>query len=237
MKKIRLIWDETHSAAYNMACDDVLFHESQSLDPLNAILRFYSFQQNAITMGVSQKAREDRFLTDAYTNHADITRRITGGGVVIHVNDIPYTFIAHVSFSELLETVESSYCVLHDLLRSLFGDYGITTTFSDESSSLFMGEHNCFVRPVANDLLCNGVKIAGAAQKRKKGWILHQGSIAISQCFATCEYHSFSRALADLLADKFKAICYCDPLTSAEKNKALNLSTAQYERKEWILRR
>jgi lipoate-protein ligase A len=58
-----------------------------------------------------------------------------------------------------------------------------------------VGQEQCFIAPVRNDLLANGRKIAGGAQRRTKRGLLHQGSIQVADI-----RRDFSTLLASHLA-------------------------------------
>jgi len=220
-----------------MACDEVLFSESLSTSTSRAVLRFYSFEQSAITVGVCQKVVDDPEVCGSMSMHKDVTRRITGGGIVVHDNDLPYTFIFPASFAPGLGDVSSSYCVIHNVLRKTLASFGVTAELSDASASVFMGKHNCFVRPVENDLMVNDVKVAGAAQKRKRGWVLHQGSISFGTCFPELSRDLFVTRFTERLASRCDAQLSAMPISAGEKDDAVVLAREKYGTDEWCMRR
>jgi lipoate-protein ligase A len=86
----------------------------------------------------------------------------------------------------------------------------------------------CFANPVAADVMIDGQKIAGAALRRTRLGLLHQGSIQLGQVPST---------FADELA---RALCACaEPLRfEAETNRrAAELTEQKYGTTEWLRRR
>ena len=157
--------DSSRSAALNMAIDEALLKIAS-----RPTIRFYRWDHPATSFGYFGKFSE--------AEHAgrDTVRRWTGGGVVHHGNDLTYCLVipvADVAFgASAMEIYEKVHCALRDTLielgqHAVVADYG--TNISDQ------GE--CFANPVRADVMLNGRKIAGAAQRRTKRGLLQQGSI------------------------------------------------------------
>lgn len=169
-----LLWmDSARSPFVNMAADELLLEECHRLD--NVILRIYGWDRPSASFGYSQSP-------EAVTRKGLVlVRRPTGGGVVYHDCDMTYTLaIPHSNPILLLDRVES-YRVVHEPIMNAVKMLGKGAHLADES----VEKHDratlqCFVSPSPNDVIAaDGAKLAGAAQRRTRKGILHQGSISL----------------------------------------------------------
>ena len=64
---------------------------------------------------------------------------------------------------------------MHAALSSALRDIGIPSILTEANEPKL--SEACFANPVASDVMENGRKIAGAAQRKTRGGLLHQGSI------------------------------------------------------------
>jgi lipoate-protein ligase A len=73
-------------------------------DPsLPPVLRFYSWQPTAISLGLHQTKFPDHWLELIQVHGLDLVRRPTGGRGVLHQGDICYSLIAIPPFSDRLQ--------------------------------------------------------------------------------------------------------------------------------------
>ena len=86
--KFRLIITQNLSSKINSNIDKALFKEfsKESI----AILRIYSWQ-NCVTFGAGQNIDDYKELQNEYENN--VSKRLTGGGVLFHGHDISYTIL------------------------------------------------------------------------------------------------------------------------------------------------
>ena len=181
---LRLIQDEAHDGAFNMAVDEFLLRSQiQRKDP-SSILRFYRFNEPTLTVGYGmwQAVRAEM------NSQIPLIRRITGGGMVVHgSSDLTYALITPLSRQTILKKVQESYYLIHEELCRALGHFGIATELFEKKCSVAKELDSackterisfCFDSPVLFDVMLSGKKIAGAGQKRTQGYLLHQGSIA-----------------------------------------------------------
>jgi len=157
------------AAAANMALDEALLWLAARGD--QPLLRFYSWNEPAASFGYFQKFAEISRTTPL----RPLVRRPTGGGLVPHDSDWTYSLIfppSHPWYS--LQAVQS-YQRLHEWLRASFARLGTPTELSPGTPKEVPGQ--CFVGSEKFDLLGQGQKIAGAAQRRTRTGLLIQGSI------------------------------------------------------------
>ena len=165
-------WDDgVHEPAMNMALDEALLLGAASRG--RPLLRFYAWDRPAVTIGYVQS------FTAAPAIGYTISRRTTGGGVVFHDHDLTHTAV--IPAGHWLTTVPplESYAFINDAVRQgLAGCRGDAELAQQEiPKSIDRLRMVCFTTPTRYDVMLGGQKIAGAAQRRTREGILHQGSI------------------------------------------------------------
>ncbi|MFA7230253.1 MAG: biotin/lipoate A/B protein ligase family protein [Victivallaceae bacterium] len=168
------LWlDEKRSPYLNMSIDELLLTDSASTGA--PVVRFYGWDRPAVSIGYVQSY-------DAAPHHTHtVVRRPTGGGVVYHNHDLTYTVVipAGHQICELDRT--ESYHVFHRAIQCALGEFGVQASLSSsESAPVDRATMQCFVTPTRYDVVGNGKKYAGAAQRRTRDGILHQGSIDLA---------------------------------------------------------
>lgn len=155
--------------AFNMALDEALLLEAPQLAA--PVLRFYGWSQPAASFGYFQHYAE----IERTTRLRPLVRRPTGGGLVPHDADWTYSLVfppGHEWYS--LAAVES-YQRAHEWVRNAFRRVGVTSELASCCRKSAPGQ--CFVGYEKFDVLWEGRKIAGAAQRRTKTGLLIQGSV------------------------------------------------------------
>jgi lipoate-protein ligase A len=154
--------DLPRSGAMNMALDEILARTCE-----RPLLRAYRWAENAVSFGYFGRYRD----VVASWPGRPIVRRWTGGGEVPHGSDFTYTLIVPGSGAFSRQPAAHTYREIHATLADLLPGVILAETNAPPGSAA------CFERPVLGDLLLDGKKIAGAAQRRGRFGLLHQGSI------------------------------------------------------------
>src|SRR5215475_12998350 len=165
--------DTPHSAAMNMAIDEALLEYATIPS-----IRFYRWQSPALSFGYF-----GRFADVAtYQHERDLVRRWTGGGIVFHGEDLTYSIVIPANDSAFSESSMSIYEKVHRAIQVTVGS-GAELEGRDaalrrpRTSQRDVPTNQCFANPVRADVLLNGEKVAGAAQRRTRRGLLQQGSI------------------------------------------------------------
>jgi lipoate-protein ligase A len=166
-----LLWcDGAHSPAFNMAADTVMLEEAPHC--ARPLLRFYSWDRPAVSIGYVQRY-------DAAPAGYAVVRRPTGGGVVYH--DCDFTYSIAFPPGHWLGGLDrnASYDWLNRTLQNALARLGIAAELSQQQipHAVDRAKMICFTNPTRYDLLLNGRKIAGSAQRRTANGVLHQGSL------------------------------------------------------------
>ena len=179
--------------AYNMALDEALLETAaQAGQP---VLRFYGWTVAAATFGYSQKFAEVERLTKL----RPLIRRPTGGGLVPHDADWTYSLIFPPVHEWYGLKAVASYQRVHEWLRAAFARWQTPTELSP--CCVEAGPGQCFIGAEQFDLLCQGRKIAGAAQRRNRDGLLIQGSVQPPPGLAKADWQ---QAMCDVAAEQWQ---------------------------------
>jgi lipoate-protein ligase A len=211
---VEIIDPEPHAAALNMAIDEALLHGASS-----PILRVYRWIRPSLSFGYF--GRFDS-VADACPGR-EMVRRWTGGGVVSHGEDFTYTLIVPRSLPFFRHSARESYRMIHEKIAAHLRDAGRAVGVAAQASGKISDA--CFENPVAFDLLADGMKVAGAAQRRAEGGLLHQGSIRFPG-MTLC----FSEGLAGIMAPKVAR----RELSAREMETAQVLAAQKYATEAWL---
>ena len=169
-----LLWmDGSHGPYLNMAIDELMLERMDSIGKV--VLRFYEWNIPSASFGYSQKPR-------AVTRTGlTLVRRPTGGGVVYHDVDLTYTLVIPAGHPICELNRMDSYKVIHEPIMKAVLDLGKGAHLApDLGIKHDRATLQCFVSPSPNDVLAeDDTKLAGAAQRRTRKGILHQGSVSL----------------------------------------------------------
>jgi lipoate-protein ligase A len=160
------------AAPFNMALDEALLEGMPRLG--KPVLRFYSWKEPAASFGYFQRYAEVERLTSL----RPLVRRPTAGGIVPHDADWTYSLVFPTSDPWFALKAVESYRRVHEWLAMAFQRLSLSTELASVARKAAAGQ--CFVGYERFDLLHNGRKLAGAAQRRTKDGLLIQGSLQAS---------------------------------------------------------
>lgn len=207
---------ETRSAAMNMAIDEALL-ETVSV----ATLRFYGWRAPAISFGYF-----GRFADVANESpQRELVRRWTGGGIVYHGEDLTYSLALPGAVAMRFASSRVVYAEVHGAIRETLSSIVPVALASAAAPKI---SDACFANPVESDVLLNGRKIAGAAQRRTRNGLLHQGSIQHDGLPA-----DFTSHFAAALCPAFSPLSLSDDLF----HRAEVIADRRYGTAEWLQRR
>jgi lipoate-protein ligase A len=161
----------------NMAVDEFLF--DSLTDEARTFLRFYQWERPTASLGNSQKAVHVLDLEFCKANRIDVVRRITGGKMVLHHQEITYA-VASSDQSVFSPTLGGSYKIISQALMNGLEKMGLQPSLA-KKAPLFYAKGNlpCFSRPAQDEIEVDGKKIVGSAQKRAGIKFLQHGSIPL----------------------------------------------------------
>lgn len=171
-----------------MAIDEALL---RSFDPAfsRPVLRLYGWNPPALSLGRFQKAAEVLDLARCRADGVAIVRRVTGGGVIYHADELTYSLVCAPGQIPPAASIKDSFRVLTGFLLAFYRALGFDAAYAFDvvPQGTRLGERTafCFAGRESFDILAGGRKIGGNAQRRLKGVIFQHGSIPLQNRAAT----------------------------------------------------
>lgn len=188
------------------------------------VLRVYRWSGNWASLGYFGEIERAR----AAVPGVNYVRRWTGGGLVDHRADWTYSVIVPQGEALARARGAESYRIIHAALVEALAAERILANLSDGGSET--GAALCFANPVSHDLVGrDGVKLAGAGQRRTRLGLLHQGSAAVACDPAGSTVRG--ERLAEALSSSWSA-CQLLPDPGLIRTMA-----TRYQRLGWVERR
>ncbi len=165
-----------------MAIDEALL---RSFDPASSlpVLRLYGWNPPTLSLGRFQKASEVLDLERCCADGVAIVRRVTGGGVIYHADELTYSLVCAPEQIPTATSIKDSFRVLTGFLLAFYRALGLDAAYAVDAcpEGTRLGERTafCFAGRESFDILANGRKIGGNAQRRLKGIIFQHGSIPL----------------------------------------------------------
>lgn len=157
-------------AQLNMDHDYERLKGSKSSD--KPLLTFYEWGGPALTYGYF--VDPDAFL---FKNAFQMGRRPTGGGILFHTIDCAFSLIIPSNHKKLSLNTLDNYRLVNGIIKEALNHLGYKVDVLESGCSNL---RFCMAKPTVYDLVIKGKKVVGAAQRRSKEGLLHQGSIALS---------------------------------------------------------
>lgn len=284
----RLIQSGFNDAYTNMAIDEAIFlGYCQEISP--PTLRIYGWKPAAFSLGFFQDAGKTLDLDKCEREGVSVVRRMTGGGAIFHHRELTYSMVCSQDEIKAFGQVLNSFKIICSFLTNAYRKLGLNPTFAIENSPRNTheairppksvggrppkqcGGRNtnkkpssfCFASQEKYDILIDGKKIGGNAQKRRKDIIFQHGSIplqsdidkavaflkekpqklkngiicleeALGRQVAFCELENFLR---DSFEQVFGVHLNKEELSFKEQELVENLKGEKYSRQEWNLNR
>ena len=192
MEKIwRLIIDEAREPNANMAIDEAIMLRIIDGSITRSIiggsmptLRIYRWLYPCISIG---KFQDPLTLTlsplgrgKGEGNNLPFVRRPTGGGLVYHNEfGLTYSMIYREASGAVPKGTVASYRHIHEGIAAALKELGVEAELYLPVPRVAKTSGACFASPVESDVVSEGKKIAGAAQRRRFGVVLHEGEVSL----------------------------------------------------------
>ena len=157
-----------------MAADECLL-ETASADGLRAV-RLYQWSEPTVSLGYFQD--EEEFRTEGRFSDLTAVRRLSGGGAILHHLELTYSLVLPPG-DPLVVDPTRLYSLVHDSILDVLRVAGIDAAMRGEDRKLAEEPFLCFIRGDRHDIVFEGHKIVGSAQRRRRGAVLQHGSLLL----------------------------------------------------------
>jgi lipoate-protein ligase A len=193
--KALLVRDIARSGIDNMRIDDCLLQRAVPEGPI--VVRIYRWSEPTLSLGHFQQIEElvddPAGRSQPSLNRLHWVRRKTGGGAILHDQEITYSFVIPASKGLLDKGAnEVLYRAVHEAVRDGLIRLGLEASLSENCTCAVAknsgpvaknsGEEEpflCFQRRTPVDLVVGAHKVLGSAQRRTRAGLLQHGSLLL----------------------------------------------------------
>lgn len=246
-----------------MAIDEALL---RSFDPASSrpVLRLYGWNPPALSLGRFQKAAEVLDLERCRDDGVAVVRRVTGGGVIYHADELTYSLVCAPGQIPPASSIKDSFRVLTGFLLVFYRALGLNADYATDivPEGTRLGERTafCFAGKESFDILADGRKIGGNAQRRLKGVIFQHGSIplqnravtglgymreqapehaegtlSLAECGVRADWDGLVNDISAAFSGYFGAVLRNETLSEAERADMEKLLASKYRSESWNL--
>lgn len=213
-----IIDDRTpRGGALNMAIDEALLQTTRS-----TVLRVYRWSEPSVSFGYFGKAQEAR----EYARGRAIVRRWTGGGIVPHGDDLTYSLMIVPTDAAFRLSSRIIYQRVHEAIAACLRDLGLRVALAGANAPRISDA--CFANPVLADVMAGEEKIAGAAHRKTRTGLLHQGSI---------QHRGLGEDFPEMIARALSHTAAGDEIGPAVLAAAQDLAAEKYGTETWLNQR
>lgn len=249
-----LLIDPPAAGSWNMAVDEALLEAAAAEG--RATLRFYQWREPTLSLGYFQEF--DGRLEHEASMGCPTVRRDSGGGAIMHDRELTYSLAVPEGHTLVAERMRT-YRIIHESLIETLANWGIEANLyacymaSADREKQPHSKHQpflCFQRRALGDVLLDGVKIGGSAQRRRRGAVLQHGSVLLARSDAAPELdgikeRSGNAISADNLIEAWQsrlsdilAVEWCPSgLSEGIRRRAAELDAEKYATASWTKNR
>jgi lipoate-protein ligase A len=174
-----ILWcDGAHDPDENMRRDAALLAAAAA--GAEPVLRLFAFAPPGITLGVHQDPARELDLGRCRADGVPWAVRPTGGRAIFHAREWTYALAAPIADREWGGALAPAYERASRLVLASLQRLGVPATFAARPSAPGRPPGAaCFASAAAHELVIDGRKVAGSAQRRGAMALLQQGSVLI----------------------------------------------------------
>lgn len=150
------------------------------------LLHLYEWEGKSATYGHFAKPEEWLSLEALKQEGVRLGKRPTGGGILFHITDLAFSFLLPATHPAYSENTLENYRLVNEIAREavnrfLKNSLSIDLLQKEEKPAAASCERFCMAKPTKYDLIIQGRKVGGAAQRRTKKGFLHQGTLSLGR--------------------------------------------------------
>ena len=241
--------DVPSAGAWNMSVDQALLESVEATGI--PVIRIYRWAPATLSLGYFQILDDRNQHTGSLT--CPVVRRASGGGAILHDQETTYS-LCFPSSNRWSKRNTEIYTLVHDCITESLNDWEIEVTAynsevskqTETVSSSFM----CFSRRADGDLILDGNKVVGSAQRRSKNALLQHGSVLWERSsFATelpgiedlaehsVDTEQIAESFVTRLSKKLDLSMQREELTDAEHEKSRKIMATKFGLESWTRNR
>lgn len=242
----RLFPPEITDGPANMGLDHALL-DTVDAAPSRAVLRTYGWSEPTLSLGYFQNVAE--VAADPRWGNVPVVRRPTGGGALWHHHELTYALVVPRSHS-LAHRPSDLYRAVHAAIVAGLRELGLLADRRGEAAPGRSRPFLCFLDHDPEDILLDGRKVVGSAQRRRPSAVLQHGSLLLAHSERTPELpglrdlagpEAVQRPWAALIGRAIPEALGLVPIasgpTSDERANAARLAQEVYRNPAWTRRR
>jgi lipoate-protein ligase A len=177
-----ILWvDGAHDPRENMGRDSGLLAAAEA--GAEPVLRLFRFSPAGITLGRAQDPGRMLDLARCARDRMPWAVRPTGGRAILHDQEWTYSFAAPLSHPDGAGSIAAAYARLSSLLVRSLARLGVPATLAPGERGA-RGEAGgalapCFASTARHEIVLEGRKLVGSAQRRTARALLQQGSLLL----------------------------------------------------------
>jgi lipoate-protein ligase A len=210
-----------------------------------AALRFYGWAQPTLSLGYFQSAKI--LFDDALLTELPFVRRQTGGSALVHHFEVTYCLCLPAGPWQRGQPWPQR---MHRVIAAALAEFGVVAKLHHPNAAATFEGPLCFHHLTACDLLVQGRKIGGSAQRKHRGSLLQHGGILLVQSphapslpgileltGRVVRPSDLTQALATAFALESGGNLEESPFSEGELKAAADLVTTKYTAAAWNLKR
>lgn len=250
--EMQMLIDPPQDGPTNMAIDECLLN--LAIGGGGGTLRLYRWAPATLSLGYFQayeqflelSAREG-MLRDL--SPLPVVRRCTGGGAILHAEELTYSLVLPAGHPLAKISAESLYTWMHERISAAVAMLGgQARPKGDGAASARGGPFLCYECLARFDLLVEGAKLVGSAQRRTRAGVLQHGGVVLQKVHPqqpgaslyellgrSVEFEELAKALAKAMRSAGVAFAAAQP--SSIPSEILAAKRAVYAGESWTRRR
>ena len=219
----RVSIDAAASGAKNMSRDRLLLEQAESSTDLVTVVRLYRWSRPTVSLGLHQDPAQAIDLPYCERNEIEWVRRPTGGRAVFHDQELTYAVVSNDPHLFPSGSISATYRLVSQILARGLGALGGAVSLQRRRSSVVQRGvpiNPCFATAARHELLFQGRKLVGSAQRRLRRSFLQHGSIPVR-----LDYRRQARVLK-FDAERLRSTLTCWGEVSSSQNPVEDLSGA-----------
>lgn len=170
-----------------MARDTELFQAAEVDPDAPPVFRLYTWAPPAISFGYHQVVEDEIDVDAALARGFDVVRRPTGGRAILHHEELTYAVVAPLDDPHVGGRLQESHGRISEIFRRALVSLGVPAEMAasghddDDATPRDAVSAPCFASATRTELVVNGRKILGSAQRRGSHAFIQHGSLLIGE--------------------------------------------------------